>query len=109
MDFRADLVVNEDNTQPEMMEWFEQKYKAHSGTKRDFVRFLLNELYQKEKNQSSISQKDIEQIKEELKEEVIDYVLKYLDQEGLKEEISKKINDLDDSQVDVQDKLFSQF
>lgn len=109
MEFRADLVVNEDNTQVEMMEWFEQKYKAHAGTKRDFVRFLVNELYQKEKSQSSISQKNIEQLKQEVKEEVIDYVLKYLDQEGLKEEISKKINDLDESQVDAQDKLFSQF
>ncbi|WP_027339071.1 hypothetical protein [Halonatronum saccharophilum] len=105
MDFRADLVINQDNTQEEMMQWFEAKYKAHSGTKRDFVRFLVNELYQREKEEKTITQKDIDKIKEE----VLDYVLKYLNQEGLKEEITKKINDLDENQIDAQDKMFGQF
>lgn len=105
MDFRADLVINDSNTQAEMMEWFEMKFKAHSGTKRDFVRFLVNELYQREKSESNISKKDID----EIKEEVLDYVLKYLNQEGLKAEISKKINSLDEDQVSAQDRMFGQF
>lgn len=79
---RFDVIIDKTNTPTHIVDWLEDKYSNHNGTKANFLRRLLMDLYNQE----------------EKKEDVLKYLMDNI--EGIsrnqekKESINK--NDMDD-------------
>lgn len=51
---RFDVIIDDNNTPNHIVDWIEDKYKLHNGTKSNFMRQLLIELYNYENNQGTL-------------------------------------------------------
>ncbi|GAB6099694.1 hypothetical protein JCM16358_15730 [Halanaerocella petrolearia] len=101
---RIDVTFSDKNMSYATLNWLKKKYHKYAGNKTEFIRQLINSLYKYE--QGVIENEG----KQELKEEILGYVIKNLNFEDaeLNQQKTKLVNDISNKQAQTQDILLDQ-
>lgn len=109
--FRADLEVSPDNTPDDALRWLEKRYKQHSGSKRDFVRSLVFELYRKELKEEKEDDINLRELKREIRKELVKEIpglIKEIVSEDVGEKIKNNLKQLEKREINEQDMILGQ-
>ncbi|AGB40064.1 hypothetical protein Halha_0038 [Halobacteroides halobius DSM 5150] len=110
---RIDVTFSNKNMPNEALSWLKDKYYNHAGSKTEFIRKLIISLYKSEQKVNKNTNQEIKhEKKQDLKEEVLGYVIKNLKEDDFEIKEDKKedqlIKDVSKEQARTQDIILDQ-